>query len=81
MVFAEDIRKTILKLAKERGSYKTLSYSEVARAIDHENWRNLMEAVRLVADILIREGKIVVSHPEKKINIFNVKSPNSLKKL
>lgn len=59
MVFAEDIRKEILRLAEERGREKTFRPSDVARAVDEKNWRVLLEQVRLVAETLIHEGKIV----------------------
>jgi hypothetical protein len=59
MVFADDIRKVILKLAEERGTESTFASDEVARAVDEKNWRVLSEQVRLVATILVKEGKIV----------------------
>ncbi|HEY3402815.1 MAG TPA: DUF3253 domain-containing protein [Ohtaekwangia sp.] len=58
MVQAEDIRKTILKLADERGPERTFAVSDVARAVDENNWVMLMDQVRFVADVLVREGKI-----------------------
>lgn len=61
MVFAEDIRKMILKLAEERGPDNTFEPSEVARALDPKNWKMLIDQVKLVALILIREGEIVES--------------------
>jgi hypothetical protein len=59
MVFADDIRRVILKLAEERGTGSTFASDEVARAVDEKNWRVLSEQVRLVAGILVKEGKIV----------------------
>lgn len=59
MVFAEDIRKTILKLAEECGPERTFALSDVARAMDHKNWRELLDQVKFVANVLIREGKII----------------------
>lgn len=66
MVLAEDIRKTILKLADERGPERTFAVSDIARAVDQHNWRMLIGQVRFVADVLIREGKIT-SMPQGKI--------------
>ena len=66
MVLAEDIRKTILKLADERGPERTFAVSDIARAVDQHNWRMLIQQVRFVADVLIREGKIT-SMPQGKI--------------
>jgi len=61
MVFAEEIRKTILKLAEERGSENSFAPADVARVIDQHNWQHLLDQVRLVADSLVKEGKITAS--------------------
>ena len=58
MVLVDDIRKLILQLADQRGPGKTFLPSEVAMLIDQQNWRKLIDQVRLVADSLIQEGKI-----------------------
>lgn len=58
MVFAEDIRRVILELAERRGREHTFASDEVARAVDAENWRVLTEQVKLVAGILVKEGRI-----------------------
>lgn len=64
MVFADDIRKTILKLADERGAGKTFCPSDVAQAIDQKNWRMLVDQVELVATALIQEGKLIATNKE-----------------
>lgn len=66
MVLAEDIRKIILKLAEERGPDRPFAVSEVAQEVDQNNWRMLIDQVKFVADVLIREGKITAS-PSGKI--------------
>lgn len=58
MVFAEDIRKAIMKFADERGTERSFYASEVARAVDPVNWKNLLDQVRFVATVLVKEGKI-----------------------
>ena len=65
MVQAEDIRKIILKLANERGPEKTFAVSDVAREVDEHNWIMLLDQVRFVADVLVREGKINALPPGK----------------
>jgi len=60
MIFANDIRLAILKLAEERGTSHAFSPTEVAKAIDHENWAILTEQVKLVAGVLVQEGKLEV---------------------
>lgn len=59
MVFADDIRKTILKLAEERGPDRTFVISDVAREIEGQKGQELLDQVIFVADVLILEGKII----------------------
>lgn len=61
MVFAEDIRKTILKIADERGPDNTFGPTDVAQRVDSENWQSLMDQVWFVATVLEKEGKIWTS--------------------
>jgi hypothetical protein len=63
MIYAEDIRKIILKTAEECGPEKTFWPSDVARKIDRENWRIIVQQVSLVADAMIQEGKILLTKP------------------
>lgn len=58
MVFAEDIRRVILELAEARGREHTFASEDIARAVDAKNWRVLTEQVKLVAGVLVKEGKI-----------------------
>ena len=58
MVQAEDIRKTILRMVSEEGRTKTYSSTDVARMVDRQNWPFLLDQVKLVADVLAREGRI-----------------------
>ena len=58
---AEDIASTMLALAAQRGEGKTISPSDVARALagDHpDGWGPLMRPVRQVAVRLMKEGRI-----------------------
>lgn len=61
MVFADDIRKAILKLAEQRGPGKLFYPVEVAKLIDPDNWVKQVEQVNLVAESLIREGQIIAA--------------------
>jgi hypothetical protein len=65
MVFADDIRKAILRLAEEGGTEKSFAPVDVARALDGKNWHLLIDQVKLVVDSLIKEGKIRVISPGK----------------
>jgi hypothetical protein len=58
MVFAEDIRRTILQLAEERGPRKTFGPCDVAKLVDRHNPHALIEQVQFVASVLVKEGKI-----------------------
>ena len=55
---SEEIRAKILELAVARGPEKTFCPSEVARAVEAEDWRGLMDAVRREAADLVAEGRL-----------------------
>jgi hypothetical protein len=80
VVFADDIRKVILRLADERGREKTFRPSDVARAVDEKNWKILLEQVRLVAVSLIHEGKIIATKAGKTVDINQSKGPLRFRK-
>lgn len=61
MIFANDIKESILKIAKNRGVGKFFYPSEVAREIDPENWVKQIASVELVAETLIREGVLLAA--------------------
>ena len=73
VVFVEDIKKAILQLANERGSAKSFYASEVARLVDAKNWKNMIDQVRFVASVLIREGKIVALKSGKPVDFSTSK--------
>jgi hypothetical protein len=68
VVFANDIRSVILKLAEECGTEKTFGPSDVARAVDQKNWKVLRDQVKLVAGVLVHEGKIIATRSGKIID-------------
>ena len=57
---AEQIDAAILTLTAARGREKTVCPSEVARHLQPEDWRPLMEAVRSRARTLAVNGRIDV---------------------
>lgn len=75
MVFAEEIRRTILKLAEERGTERTFVLADVAREIDEKNWNQLIDQVKFVAGILIKEGKIIAKKSHENIHSEFSKAP------
>ena len=66
MIFAEDIRTTILKLADERGTGNAFSPTDVACRVDKKNPPELLELVYFVASVLIKEGKIASVRAQEK---------------
>jgi hypothetical protein len=57
----ETIRQQILEHVERRGPEKTICPSEVARALDSINWRELMPLVRDVGCELAGDGLIQVT--------------------
>lgn len=61
MTFAEDIRKTILSLAEEKGPGRSFGTVEIAKRVSRENSPALLEQVWIVASTLVKEGKITAT--------------------
>jgi len=68
-----DIRSCILELVEKRGLTKTACPSEVARALSKNNWRNLMDRVRLISFNLADDGKIEISQKGKTLQNYRSK--------
>lgn len=58
---ARRLRETILALARERGPDKTICPSDAARAVDSQNWRDLMDQARDTARDLARSGDVEIT--------------------
>lgn len=58
MISTQDIREKILELVQNGEERQTFPLTDVARQLSSENWKNSISQVRLVADTLIKEGKI-----------------------
>jgi hypothetical protein len=56
-----DLRTTILDLARQRGPDKSICPSDAARAVDPENWPDLMDDARAVARELARGGDVEIT--------------------
>jgi hypothetical protein len=80
MVFADDIRKMILKIADERGPEQAFRPADVAQRVDRANWQTLMEQVSLVASVLEREGKIRRRSSSGQVDFLKVEDQTSKKK-
>lgn len=74
------ISEKVLELLHERNEGVTICPSEVARALDKDDWRDLMDQVRDVADDLKSQGKIFVTQRGKTIpSATDAKGPIRLK--
>lgn len=69
------IRTHMLAKVHERGVNKSICPSEVAKAVDPENWRGRMTAVRRVAHELIVEGKIQVTQKGVPVDMNTARGP------
>ncbi|HTJ52520.1 MAG TPA: DUF3253 domain-containing protein [Cyclobacteriaceae bacterium] len=72
MQYAEDIRKTILKVAEECGPEKTFVPADVARKIDKDNWPGLIQQVVFVAEVMFKEGKLRLTKPNGQVHYRKV---------
>ena len=62
------IARTILALLQARGPDKSVCPSDVARALDPADWRDLMEPVRVVARKLVTKGKLRITQKGKEVD-------------
>jgi hypothetical protein len=62
------IRDAILAQTTARGPEKSICPSEVARALDPEDWQRLMPRIRREAALLAREGRIDVLRKGKPVD-------------
>ncbi len=57
----EQLRETILRLARERGPSKSICPSDAAREVGGEKWRDLMDDARDTARELARRDEVVIT--------------------
>jgi hypothetical protein len=62
------IRDAILAQTAARGPEKSICPSEVARALEPEEWQRLMPRIRREAALLAREGRIDVLRKGKPVD-------------
>lgn len=74
-VSPETLRATLLDLLAQRGPNKTICPSEVARALNPEDWHGLMPAVRAIGVELVAEGQIVVRQNRQVVDPKIAKGP------
>lgn len=62
------IRDAILAQTEARGATKSICPSEVARALEPEDWQKLMPRIRREAAVLAREGRIDILRKGKPVD-------------
>jgi hypothetical protein len=62
------IRDAILAQTSARGATKSICPSEVARALEPEDWQKLMPRIRREAAVLAREGRIDILRKGKPVD-------------
>jgi len=72
------IERAILELVESRGPGKTICPSEVARWLEDDEWRELMEDVRRAAGRLQARGEVVVTRGGKRVDPWNPGGPNRI---
>ncbi|MEL7489367.1 MAG: DUF3253 domain-containing protein [Pseudomonadota bacterium] len=68
-------REAILTLCEARGPGKSICPSEAARALSPEGWRDHMEAVRVAAQSLAAEGRILCTQKGAVVDITRARGP------
>ena len=69
------IAETLLDLARNRDADSSFCPSEAARALNPDDWRPLLDRVRMVASRLQRDGLISVTQSGKAVDALSAKGP------
>lgn len=73
---SKGIKVTIIEMLAARSRSKSICPSEVARAIEPNNWRSLMGDVRAAADELVKENRIIILQKHRAVSsALNAKGP------
>lgn len=75
MVTDAAIRACLMQLVRDRGPEKTICPAEVARALEPDDWRNLMPQVRAVGIALAKSGAIAVTQKGQIVDPEQAKGP------
>ena len=69
----------LLEMCRERGPEKSICPSEVARKLDPEHWRSIMNDVRRIAGELVKRGLIEATQAGNVIDLAQAKGPIRLR--
>lgn len=75
-----DIERTIIDLLGARNADSSICPSEVARELDAEQWRRLMNPVREVAASLATAGTIEVTQGGTVVDVATARGPVRLRR-
>ena len=73
------IRYVILALLHERGAGKSICPSEAARALDPDDWRARMDAVRDEAAAMARRGELIITQGDAVLEPDALRGPIRLR--
>jgi len=75
----ETFRRAILELLQRRDTGKSICPSEAARAIDAEEWRDLMPGIHHSARQLAGEGLIEICQKGRSVDPVHARGPIRLR--
>ena len=75
----EALEAAVLELLGERAAQATACPSEVARRLDPEGWRDLMEPVRRAARRLVAAGRVEVLQKGRVVDAATARGPIRLR--
>ncbi len=76
---ATRIYDVTLRLLQQRGAGKSICPSEVARALDADAWRELMDAVRDEAAAMAQRGEITIPQGDAVLDPAALRGPLRLR--
>lgn len=80
MTSREDIERTTIDILGARDAHSSICPSEVARELNSEHWRELMDPVREVAASLATAGTIEVTQGGTVVDIATARGPVRLRR-
>jgi hypothetical protein len=69
------LERAILDLLRQRRPEATICPSEAARAVDKDDWRDLMPAARDAAGRLVAAGRVEVTQGGEVVDLATAKGP------
>lgn len=75
----DHLERAILELLQQRDPGATICPSEAARAVDRDNWRDLMEPARQAARRLAHEGRLQITQKGRPVDPADFKGPIRLR--